>query len=359
MPRLTLGYMRLNTRLPQVLGLCTDDVPSIAAAVDAAQQRLVYAGEIGDEGWWGSWAYMGFNVLRDDPFIALNRYGARLMDAAICSRPIAINNQFAEFLQFGNGYLNTTTCRTRRPHWQSLGITDRGEYPAFRDLTEAEGGRTVRVRATNPLDAEGTVRTLIQGTDIYDEIIYSQNSSERVTGTYLTLADPFVDTAIPLKTLTGIQKDVTLGQVQYYDVDPSTGDESLILTMEPGETVAGYRRYYLSGLPSACNPVIRDSSNRPVVQVQGLVKLNLLPVSVDSDYLLIQNAEAIIAECQSARYSTMDLPNAKQMAFAAHKDAIRLLQGELNHFLGHTNIAVGFAPFGSATLAKQAIGTLI
>jgi hypothetical protein len=69
--------------------------------------------------------------------------------------------------------------------------------------------------------------------------------------------------------------------------------------------------------------------------------------------------EALIAECQSARYSTMDIPSAKTMALAAHKDAIRLLQGELAHHYGTDKPAVGLFPWGSAALQKQAIGSLM
>lgn len=356
MPRLTLKQVR-EGRLPKAIGVCFDDIPTLAEAVNSAEQRLVFAGEMGGEGWYGAWARTVFNVLQEDPYITLGRWGARLMVTAVCKRPVAIQNQFWEFLEWGGGIEPKFDCGGRRANCPIGSVLDRGDYPAFRDLTST--GRLIRVRALDPLDSQGTKRTLIQGTDTFDNIIYSQDGTSRVTGVYLTLQEPFVDTPLTLNTLTGIQKDVTNGAVQYYDVDQLTGDETLILTMEPSEEVSGYRRYYLNGLPPSCCPTVYDSSGRATVQVEALVKLNLIPVVVDSDYLLIQNMEALIAECQSARYSTMDIPSAKAMALAAHKDAIRLLQGELSHHYGVDKPAVGWYPFGSASLGRQAIGTLM
>lgn len=356
MPRLRLYDCRQG-RLPKVLGVCADDTPSIAEAVNAAQLRLVYAGEMGNEGWYGSWARTVFNVLQDDPYITLPRWGARMMVSAVCKTPVAINNEWYEFLEWGAGIQPRFNCGGRRWGCEVGQVYERGDYPAFRDL-DGEG-RLIRVRCLDPLDSQGTKRTLVQGTDSFNNTIYSQDSSSRVTGVYVTLAEPFADIPLTINTLTGIQKDITNGAVEYYDVDPSTGDETLILTMEPSETVSGYRRYYLGNLPPSCCPVVNDAAGNPTVQIEALVKLQLVPVVVDSDYLLIQNMEALIAECQSARYSTMDIPAAKMMAQAAHKDAIRLLQGELAHYYGADKPAVSFALFGSAALERQAIGTLM
>lgn len=355
MPRLTLSNC-IQSRLPECIGVCQDNTPAIATAVNSSQERLVYAPEAGDEGWYGSFAEMVFNVLQSDPYIALGRYGARIMEAAVCNSVIQVNNQFYEYLRFGNGKKPRLSCvqgsNNICGHIQAYA---RGVFPAWRNLT---AGHKIRVRALDSLDVSGNKRTLIQGTDYTGQIISSLDGATRVQGEYLNIVSPFVDMPVAMNTLTGIQKDPTNGPVQYYDLDPDTGDETLILTMEAGETVAGYPRYYLDRMPLSCCPVI-DVNGSPTVQVTALVKLNLIPVYVPTDYLLIQSLEAIIAECQSARYSTMDIPSSKQMAALAHKDAVRLLRGELNHYYGTENPAVSFEPFGSARLERQGIGLLV
>lgn len=353
MPRITLYQCSLS-RLPEVLGVCAQDLPSIANAVNSAQERLIFAKECGDEGFYGSFAEMAFNVLQSDPFIALGRYGGRIMSVDVCKKPVQVNNQFYEYLRFGKGKQPPGCCSTNRG-CSGVQAYSRGVFPTFRDMT---AGHLIRVRAVDPLDTSGDKRTLIQGTDTADNIISNFDGALRVQGVYLNIVAPFVTTPMALNTLTGIQKDPTNGEIQFWDVDPITAAETLILTMEAGETVAGYPRYYFSGLPLSCCPVT-TVGGQPTVQVQALVKLNLIPVVYPTDYLLIQSMEAIIAECQSMRYSTMDSPASKKMATDAHKDAIRLLNGQLTHYYGTQNPAVSVMPFGSARLEKQGIGLLI
>lgn len=356
MPRLTLNHVA-QSRLPQIIGVCSNDFPSIAAAVNSAQERLVFSKEAGDQGFYGSYAEMAFNILQSDPYITLGRYGARLMDVTACNDVLEINNQFYEYLRFGNGKQPRYDCSGARITGccGTSQVYARGVFPSFRDLT---AGHFIRVRAVDTLDTAGDKRTLIQGTDSSDNAVTSLDGALRVQGIYLHITAPFVDLPLNLNKLTGIQKDATNGPIEYWDVDPVTGVEVLILTMEPGELVSGYPRYYFHNVPLSCCPVVQVN-NQATVQVKALVKLNLIPVIVPTDYLLIQCLEAIIAECQSMRYSSMDLPASKQMALSAHRDAIRLLNGELTHYYGTDNPAVSFEPFGSAHLENQAIGTLM
>lgn len=355
MPRITLGQC-CQSDIPVIIGACAADTPTIANAVNRAQERLIFAKEAGDEGWFGSFAEMVFNVDPTDPYIAGNRWVGRLMDATVCKNPVFIHNQFYEYLMFGNGRQPRGCCPPGTGNGRCGGaeIFSRGMFPTFRDMTP---GHLIRVRALSPLDISGNKRTLIQGTDSFDNPITSLDPPVRVQGEYLNIVAPFVDTPMTLNSLTGIQKDVTNGPIQYWDVNPATAAETLILTMEGGEVVSGYPRYYLQGLPLSCCPVAQGVT--PTVQVTALVKLNLVPVVVPTDYLLIQCMEAIIAECTSMRMSMQDSPAAKSMALAAHKDAIRYLNGELAHYYGTQNPAIEVLPFGSARLENQRIGLLI
>lgn len=147
---------------------------------------------------------------------------------------------------------------------------------------------------------------------------------------------------------------MTVGVVRIYQTDPSTGEQVLLLTMQPSEQTASYRRYYFNQLPLNCCNVPSESST--TVQVTAIAKLDLIPVTYDTDYTLIQNMEAIIEEAQSIRYSEIDSPGAKQMAQEKHRQAIWLLNGELNHYLGMNSPAIQVRPFGSARLERVNIG---
>lgn len=348
MPRLRLYDFRIS-RGPRVLGICAENQPGCAEFVNGAQRRLILAKEAGDEGWWGSFAEVAINgVSRTNPFITMPREVARIEAINICDRPVPLNNQYYEYLQFGNGRLPKTRCRCNGPEQ----AYSRNVVPTFFDIP---GPSFIRAFPTDAADAQR--RTLIQGRDTNGSIIYSEDVLAQVQGIFLTLVQPFQQTGIVYSKLTGIQKDVTVGQVQYFAIDPTTGTSTYLLTMEPSETTASYRRYYFDDLPITCCHTPAGVAS--VLTVTAIVKLDLIPVVTDTDYCLIQNLEALKEEAQAYRYSRIDTTSSKQLEAIKHRSAIGLLNGELAHFLGKDTPAVNFAPFGSARLSRQRIGSLI
>lgn len=351
MPSRLRLYDCRNSRLPGLLGLCQADIPSIANFVNSAQRRLILAREAGEEGFWGTWAEIAFQVSRTTPYITLPNDIARLESIVVCDRPVPLQNQFYEYLEFGNG---------RFPKHFHCGRGILQGYARNNAVTFVDLSATAYIRAypTNAQDVGKSV--FLQGYDQNGNIIYSQNlDNVPITGTFMALTQPFAQTPMTFSPpITGIQKDATVGPVQFYEVDPTTGAQTLILTMQPGEMTASYRRYYFNSLPCTCCPPTTTTVPQPV-QVRAIAKLDLVPVVADTDYCLIQNLEAIIEECQSVRYSEMDNANAKTMAAERHIQAIRLLNGELNHFIGQRDVAMHIAPFGSARLEHQRIGRLI
>lgn len=351
MPRLRLLDYRLS-RGPSDIGILPGDLTSCANAVNTAQRRLLLAKEAGDEGWYGTWAEMVFNVSRTSPYITCPRGVARLEVMTVCDYPVPIQNQFFEYLDFGNGNM-PKRFRCDCPGF--LQGYQRNNAVTYTDMTNAP--QKIAVFTTDIRDAGRNV--LIQGiSNSTGEPLASMGGSFQVPGEILQVVAPgtFVSTAESLLTITGLQKDPTYGQVQFFQMDPTTGAQSLIHIMEPSETVAGYQRYYIDQLPDNC---CGTPTSPQTIQVKAIVKLDLVPVQVDPDYLVIQNLEAIIEETIAARYSPMDTVQARQFEAIQHKKAIRLLQGELVHFLGSQKPAINFAPFGSAKLSKRKIGALI
>lgn len=345
--------MRLS-RLGQSVGLCQTDVLGHANYLNSAQQRLLYAKEAGDEGWWGTWAEMVFNVSRNSPYLTTPRGVARLESLSVCDNPVNVQNQFYEYLQFGNGRLpKQFKCSD---NVGLLQVLSRNNVPTFTDLTNAPQYLVAYLSDSRDVGR----RVLLQGLDANQKTIYSLDTQNQVTGIFVALESPSVVSPMTFSEISGIQKDVTYGPVQIFQRDPVSGAEILLLTMEPSEQTAWYRRYYLDTLPCGCCPApVPSVTSCPAVQVRAIAKLELVPVAVDTDYLLIQNPEALIAECQSIRYADMDQVNAKQMSQERHIAAIRLLNGELNHYLGTNDPAVDFAPFGSARLEYKRVGIMI
>lgn len=350
MNRLRLYDLRIS-RLPGAIGLCREDIQGIAGFVNSAQLRLLNAKEAGTEGWWGTWAEMAYTVARTSPYLTVGREVARIEGLNVCEQPIALNNQFFEYLRFGNGRLPKT-------FWPkcSMGIVQgltRNNVPTFVDLPTTNP-QIIQAYATNA--ADNGKRVLIQGRDINSKTVYSQDGLNTITGEFVTFASPFASTVNQYTAISGIQKDPTEGCVEVHAVDSVTAEDVLLLTMQPGEMTANYRRYYFDSLPQNCCQGLTSGTN---VTVTAIVKLDLIPVRFDTDYCLIQNQEAIIAECQSVRYSEQDTETASRKSRERHNEAIGLLNGELNHYLGKQQPATYFAPFGTARLEKRNIGTMV
>jgi len=347
------GYDLRLSRLPSCLGLCQSDKPQLFQAINAAQERLLMAKEAGDEGWWGTFAEMAFKVSRTNPYFTAPREVARIEAVNVCNRVWPVENQFFEYLQFGNGRMPK---RSIFCDWPSLTVCSRNTVPTFSDPPE-NTPYFIRVYATDAADTTGITRVLLQGTDPVGNTIYSQDGLNRVTGEFVTLAAPFASSVNTFQGMpTGIQKDVTFGPLQFFWVDASTGAQTLMLTMEPGEQTANYRRYYFNALPRTCCPPTLPGSAPTDITVTAIVKLDLIPLTTDTDYCLIQSMEAIINEAEAVRYEGFDNMQSAQMADRKHAKAIRQLIGQCTHYLGVDSPAVNFAPFGNAHFARETAG---
>jgi len=341
------GYDVRISRFPRLLGLCQGATTEVWEYLNAAQRRLLYAREAGEESWYGTFAEIAFTLTQDVPYVTLPREIARLELATVCDNPIPVSNEFIQYLQFGNGRLR----KNRRCGPEITESVTRNNAVTWTDLSNAPQ----YLRAYISDDRDIGKRTLLQGTDSNSNVIYSTDNLIEVTGIFVAFESPFATSTLTFNSISGIQKDTTYGKVDYYQVDPTTGEEVLLLTMQPSETTASYRRYYFNNLPCTCCPNPSASTDSSV-DITAIAKLDLVPVTCDTDYCLFQNLEALIHEGQSIGYDEADTASAKQMAINEHVQAIRLLNGELGHFYGLQAPAVNFAPFGSARLERVNIG---
>lgn len=347
--RLRLFDFRMSDA-PGLVGLCREDVVGVANLVNAVQERLLYCDEAGDDGWWGGWAEVLMQASRTTPYVTLPRQIARIEFADVCDKPIALNNQFTEYLRFGNGRL-PKTCH-QSSHCLTAAYT-RNDAVVFIEPPTAPF--FLQVFALDPADVQAAARLLFQGPDANGNIIYSQDGNSEVTGEYVSLASPFASSVNSFARLTGIQKDVTVGAVQIMSVDATTGVQTLILTMEPSEQVACYKRYYFNSLPCTC-PVSQGCVTPQAIPIRAIVKLDLIPATVDQDWLLIQSLQALVEESQSKRMAGIDGMEAKAESANRHKAAVKMLNGQLTHAVGKNNPAIRFSPFGSARLERVRIG---
>jgi hypothetical protein len=320
------------------LGICVNNIPALAGLANIATERLISDPMAPEEGWWGGWAKYAFNASRINPYLTMPRGVARIILQDVCGRPTKLQNEFYEFLDYGEG-LQPKTCRADACGGL-LQAYDRASTPLLGTL--ASTPQIIRVFPTDPNDVGKNV--IIQGQDQNGNIVTGTDpiTAQTFSGENLVLAQPFIESLNQFGTITGIEKDSTAGPITIQQVDPATGIASSLSSMEPSETAANYRRYLINKLPCNCC----DLGNG-IVQVTAMCKLEYVPIAIDSDYLGIPCVPALLAECEALRYETMDDQKALGLAGAKHQKALQLLFGQLNHYLGNERPAISVSLFGS------------
>ena len=347
MPQRPTFSMALNSTLPQALGKCAQDRSAVAAYVNQAIEQLIADPMAPEEGWYGSFANMVFNVPVSNltGSIITPREVARIDVLDICNRPRFIRNGFYEYLMFGTGKLPRACnplCTNVRQAFERDNVPLLAPFPTT-------GPQTIRLYPSNNADVGKLVQ--LQGIDQNGKVVYGVDpvTGEAIIGESLALQIPFTTAAFSYQEITGLMKDPTLGPMTVFAVD-AAGDHTQITTMEPDETTAAYRQYFLNGLPAAC-----CNTPQGIVQVQAQVKLDFVPVLNDSDYLLIQSIPALIEECMAIRWSRIDAPQATAKEKTRHAKALSILCGQLDHYYGKTKTAIGMRLFGSDRLRPQPI----
>lgn len=331
----------------EALGLCQAD-PQVIAYCNQSQDELLMDPMAPDEGWWGGWATMHLSAFIMDhaAYVVAPREVARLIVMAVCNHPIEIRNGFYEYLQFGSG-LQPKSC-----HHTNCGQTfqsfERDCAVTFSPLLP--GGQTVRIYPTDTRDAG--LRVLIQGLDQNGQTILTTDPGTGLSapGEYISLSFPFSNSVNQFSKITGIQKDQTFGPLQFFQVNPATGAESSLSTMEPNEAVANYRRYLVSGIP---NHNLCCQSPAEPLRITAQARLDFIPVQNETDYLLIQCVPALIEQAQAIRYRRMD--NGAQQSMMHHQQALAFLNGQLDLYEGKVSTAIKMPIFGSNRMSRQPV----
>ena len=344
--RLTVNQV-MQSRIPQALKKCANDVPYVMSAVNEAQQRLINAG--GETGWYGGWQKTVFNVSRCHPYLTLPRDFARIINLAVCRFPIRIQNEFYEMLEAGIGLQDF--CKAKDWCGAEQGF-ERGGHPTWRDVDPVN--QKLAIALTNPLDAGKNV--VITGRDQNGNEFYSMVGNENVKGFTMVLSGAgmtFSDSQVSF--ISGVQKDATVGDVLLYQIDMTTGAQVLLSRYAPDEITTSYRRYFFKSLPCSCDsrlgnqsPCIEPVQDLGTVQLTAMCKLEYIPAVRPTDYLIIGNIPALKEEALAIIYGEMDTVAAQNLADVHHKAAIKKLQDELRHYEGELIPAVNFAPFGTA-----------
>ena len=317
----------------------------VADYANDACERLIMDPMAPSEGWWGGSVTMNLTaaIINRAAYVATPREIARLIVMGICQQPVNIRNGFYEYLQFGRGLepkgCQNTACGS------PFQAYERDNVFTFAPLLSTP--QIIRIYPTDTRDIG--LRVLLQGLDGNKNVILTTDPGTGLSapGEYIGVNFPFVDFLYQYSRITGLQKDQTYGPLQFFQVDPVTGAELPLSSMEPNEGVASYRSYLISGIPIQ-NLCCASPANPLQITAQG--RLDFLPVANETDYLTIPNVPALLEESQSIRFSRMESSNAAQQSQLHHVRALNLLNGQIDLHEGKTSVAISVPVFGSARL---------
>lgn len=319
-----------ETDILQILNLCDGDPRIALRYVNPAQRALLNRGD-----WWGT--YQVINICVTGNCLTWPREVAAIRELARCNEPFRIRNQWFEFLRDSYGQseaLPNCICRGNQ-------LLDKSSGAAF---DEIPSGLIWKLRIFADKESDYGKRILVQGYDVNGDWIRTLDGGNYVDGIYVTLAAPFVDTQI-FTTYTGAIKDKTDGLVRIYRCKTDNTEQFAMAIYQPTETVPNYRRSLIPGFASQCC----SSGGCGTGVLTAMVKLALVNVVSDNDYLVIGNLEALRLWCQAIKHRE---DNAVQLAQEAELQAILELNNELRNFTGRDEVAINYNILGTAPLPQ-------
>ncbi len=169
-------------------------------------------------------------------------------------------------------------------------IRDAGTGPTYNDIT-GEDGKLIQANIQHRTDIGKTIK--IFGIDAETNLpVQEKVNGAWVDGVTLTLGITPVRTTRTFRRITSVIKDRTEGFVFLYEYDPNTTLLRDLAMYEPSETNPRYRKSKISNfcsIPSQC----QQSDGVTQRSIEALVKLQFIPVVTDSDWLFVDNLDAL------------------------------------------------------------------
>jgi len=330
----TFGEVR-KSRVLQVAAACSNS-DEFASLVNEATDILMQRGD-----WPGTIVPIRLCVRRG--CVVWPRYVQRVRRINRCNTPLKVGNIWFDFVDkenyldwCGRGYyswgLNEITGNRFGSSLTQGTLVSQGRVPTYNDVP---GGNPcyIRAYALNPADKGKTVT--IFGIDGNGQPLRHQDptSGDWWDGVIISLDIPFSSTSVYVQRIDAVVKDATQFNVPLYAYDPITNTMLDLAIYEPSETNPSYAKDRLidSAHPD-CNCEFT---------IIALVKLAFIPVSIDTDYVLIPSTNALKKAVQSIKAGEAgDI--AKQEAFM--QSAVNELNMVLNNEqpLEQTTVNEGF-----------------
>lgn len=263
--------------LKNIAGTCTDSAQFLEY-VNEAQRRLLRRGT-----WFDTDQVVQLCVY--NACITWPRYVGTVLGVRFCCLgDVDIRNNWFQIIGPSNCAWDRSSMVT---------VRDNGTGPTFNDVT-SEDGKIIRAFIEKRADAGRTIR--IFGINAATNLPLQERNDDGdwVDGVTLTLSTSSsgVSTTMRVKKITSVVKDRTQGNVFLYEYDPDTTLLRDLAIYAPSETNPRYRKSFVHNFCSV-GTTCAESDGVTMRKMEALVKLSFVPVVSDSDWLMIDNFDAL------------------------------------------------------------------
>ena len=331
---LTLAEAK-DSRLNRISGVCATSTEFLEFLNDATRQ-LMRRGN-----WWGTVIKMRVCVYSD--CFSLPAYVGTVLAVNVNNSVVPVSNHWFEFMSVDK----SDWCCNRI--WNSnVAAEIDGNTPVFQNAPCAE---PQQIRAYPQRQADlGKVITVF-GIDQYGNPVRTTHADGTFAeGEEMVLVLPYVAASTWFRTITRVIKPITDGPVDMFMYNP-VGDTLLEMAhYQPGDTNPWYRHMRIHRYGVASNTCCCPTS------VTILAKLAFVPVRTDNDLVLIDNLDALAMAMQAIKQS--DAYDHKQSEMAMMR-AVHELNLDLRDKFPNDSVPVNVSPYGTASLSRQGIGSLM
>jgi hypothetical protein len=336
----TLAQARTGIDISAALGIPTCDVRWLDL-LNRAQSYLADKGR-----WWGT--YRRLYVCVTGGCITWPSGVANVEAFKQCDVGVTILNQWYEFSDAVRAPALDCVCEPNV-------LLDRPGSPMFLDM-EAPG----KIRLYPSVASDAGKRVLLQGVDDATGLtIRTLDGATYVDGEFVTVTAPFVTSTFTFRHpgLSGVQKPITNGNLSVFSVHPTSGAETKIAEWRPPERNPDYRRSFLTNWPrsgaGADHGCTTPTTCTGGVVAEAIVRLEFIPASVDTDWLLITNLEALKHGMKGIQKRDQEEYQKSREEIA---EAITILRDELEKYSPKRTMRVNVNPHGSAKPARVFAG---
>jgi hypothetical protein len=335
---LTLGRVKASS-VVNISGNCSNSA-EFTNQLNEAVQRLMDYGE-----WFATVSKARFCIYQN--CITWPRWVGTVLAVNLCNNTRPVQGGWYEWMP-----LSASDCMNTTKWTSNVAVVDDGLTPVFNNIP-CGSSNYVRAYARKQADIGKTVT--IYGIDANGQEYMTKDAfGDWQQGEVLTLAAPYVETASPLREVTLVKKELTVGPVDLFQYDPTTALLHDMAYYEPSETDPMYRHSTVKG-GLCCASSYNSCSTGTSRKVDARIKLQFIPAILDTDVIQIDNIPAIKLMIQAIRLEEAgddDTANKKQAM------AIKELNRQLRNKYPLDQIPIDVRACGTALPRLHGIGMI-